>query len=178
MVQLGDFTLAEVKTPHLLVKLTPKDKCIPNSLNTSIHYITTTHLIFFCLRYRVNGQQRRVTCSATLPQNELFEKGCCASCQQSNLSWKNQVVVGYEKLLQKVEISYTFWRFTGSRQSCVAACDNSRVWHDSSVILSNQKSVSCNNLYLLQDRFKHGLKQFARFCCPFHRGFTVKCATH
>ena len=33
-------------------------------------------------------------------------------------------------------------RFTGSRQSCVAACDNSRVWHDSSVILSNQKSVS------------------------------------
>ena len=33
-------------------------------------------------------------------------------------------------------------RFPGSRQSCVAACDNSSVWHDSSVILSDQKSVS------------------------------------
>ena len=33
-------------------------------------------------------------------------------------------------------------RFTSSRQSCVAACDNSRVRHDSRVLLSNQKLVS------------------------------------
>ena len=90
-VQLGYSTLADIKTPHLLLTLTSKDKCVPNSLfpmdlNTSIHYINTTHFIFFCLRYRVNGQQRRATCFATLPQNELFEKRCCASCPQSNLS--------------------------------------------------------------------------------------------
>ena len=114
MVQLGYSTLADVKTPYRLVKLTPKEKCIPNSLfpmdlNTSIHYINTTHLIFFCLRYRVNGQQRRVTCFTTLPQNELFEKRCCASCPQSNLSATNQVVAGYEKLLQQLKSSYTFW---------------------------------------------------------------------
>jgi len=77
---------------------------------------------------------------------------------------------------------------TGPKQTCFAASDvNSRVWRDSRVILSNQKSVFtqhagtfiyCKIPFNVGGKtcniaLQHGAKQVARFSFPFYRSFRV-----
>ena len=79
--------------------------------------------------------KKDATCFATLLQDELNGDVACFSTQ--NCVTTNQIVAGYEKLLQKVENSSNFgnkictWyvtRFTGPRQTCFTASDLNPVY--------------------------------------------------
>ena len=60
------------------------------------------------LKIRVKGPQKRATCFSTFLQNELNNDVACFTTHVQTCLATKKVVLGYEKLLQKVESSSTF----------------------------------------------------------------------
>ena len=71
------------------------------------------------LKMRVKGPQNRATCFATFLQNELNNDVACFTTHVQTCLATKEVVVGCEKLLQKVESSCTF---CNKIRTCCAFC--------------------------------------------------------
>ena len=149
------------------------------------------------LKMRVIWPQNRAPCFATFLQNELNNDVACFTTHGQTCIATKEVVVGCEKLLQKVESSSTFCNkictcCASYRPKANLFCNKWRispVRSDSHVILSNQKSVFkqpaatwfvARQVWtwvvkratsLLNSSCSNVSKQNALFCCTFYRSF-------
>ena len=95
------------------------------------------------------GAVKRATRFATLLQNELNGGVARFTTHVQTCLVTNEENAGWEKLLQKVESSSTFCNrickfcafYRPKANMFCSKWRNSRVWHDSRVILSNEKPV-------------------------------------
>ena len=124
------------------------------------------------LKLRLNGQQKRAACFATLLQNHVARftshKSTCLEPNQVDAVCRKETVL-HDFATKSVYVT----RLTGPRQTCFAARDLSHVFCDSRIHTTCNKRILNVAFQLVRQQCCY--MQVKGFCFPFQRCLRFQC---